>query len=75
MLTCMYASRTYLKLALSIHIHPSFTTQRISSTGAVVTVEFSPTLPVEFESPGSGTVAFAAKHGIVRSGNKNPLSL
>jgi len=54
---------TYLKLAVSIHAHPIFTTQRAASTASAAVA-----LPV------SG-VGFKLEQGKVLSGNKKPLSL
>lgn len=67
---------THLKLALSIHIHPSFTTQRISSCGALSDVASRARLELACGAGiGAGVVEFAAVHGIMWSGRRKPLSL
>lgn len=57
---------SHLKLALSIHIHPNFTTHRTSSLG-MPPVAPSKRVMLLF---GDGVVEFAAEHGIVRSGSR-----
>lgn len=65
---------THLKLALSIHIQPSFTTHRISSCGMSGSVPFG-AKEVELDGRCTGVVELAAEQGIVRSGSRYPLSL
>lgn len=63
----------YLKLAVSIHSQPSFTTHRTSSIGVLAARLNPPSC-----GPGAGSVVFGSAadvHGMVRSGSKYPLSL
>lgn len=64
---CAYVKVAYLKLALSIHTHPSFTTQRCVCSATSDTVPFRVAVPFAAVAP---TVELKEVQGMVLSGNK-----